>query len=108
MASRLSRRRALYASAGTALAVLATVTAVATGPAAASAGAAGAAAAALRTLSAAPLGVNVAQWDYIYYAPGSVQVIQPLLKKAGIRHFRYGGGSLADAYDWKTSTDIIG
>ena len=61
-----------------------------------------------RTLSAAPLGVNVATWDYAYYAAGSVNVIQPLLKAAGVDQLRYGGGSVADAYDWQTNTDIEG
>jgi hypothetical protein len=93
----------LYACAGTALAVLAaaipTFAASAAGPAAA--------VSVPRTLSAAPLGVNVGTWDYIYYAAGSVNVIQPLLKAAGIGQIRYGGGSVADAYDWQTNTDIL-
>ena len=101
MASLRSRKRALYASAGTALAVLTTAAA----PAAARATQAGASTVPVK-LSAAPLGVNVAPWDYAYYAGSSVNVIQPLLKAAGIRQLRYGGGSIADAYDWQTNTDI--
>jgi len=58
------------------------------------------------TVSASPLGVNVAPWDYAYYASSSVNVIQPLLKAAGVDQLRYGGGSVADAYDWQTNTDI--
>jgi hypothetical protein len=61
-------------------------------------------------LSTAPLGLNVAPWDYIYAADvsagGSVDTIQPLLKAAGIDQLRYGGGSYADYYDWQTNTDI--
>jgi alpha-L-arabinofuranosidase len=61
-------------------------------------------------LSAAPLGLNTAPWDYIYAADtsasGGVNVIQPLLQAAGIRMLRYGGGSWADEYDWQTNTDI--
>jgi hypothetical protein len=61
-------------------------------------------------LSAAPLGVNTAPWDYIYAAntsaSGGVDVIQPLLQAAGITMLRYGGGSWADDYDWQTNTDI--
>jgi hypothetical protein len=61
-------------------------------------------------LSADPLGVNTAPWDYIYAAGtsagGGVDVIQPLLKAAGIGLLRYGGGSYADFYDWQTNTDI--
>ena len=103
MASSRSRRRVLYMSAGTALAVLVTA-----GTAAAARTASGATAAAgvQRTLSAAPLGVNVAPWDYVYYGSSSVNVIQPLLKKAGINQLRYGGGSVADAYNWQANRDI--
>jgi hypothetical protein len=61
-------------------------------------------------LSAAPLGVNVGPWDHAYAAStsadGGVNVLQPLLKAAGIDQFRYGGGSYADFYDWQTNTNI--
>ena len=80
MASSLSHGRVLFASAGLALAALAT----AIPTFAASAASTATAASVQRTLSAAPLGVNVGTWDYIYYAAGSVNVIQPLLKAAGI------------------------
>jgi len=56
-------------------------------------------------LSAAPLGVNVAPWDAVYAGPGGGTASR-LLKAAGIREFRYGGGSWADIYDWRTDTDI--
>jgi hypothetical protein len=104
MASPLSRRWALYAGVGAALAILATAAAVpaATAGTTATAGAA----AAPGKLSAAPLGVNVAPWDYAYSARGSVDAMQPLLKAAGIDQLRYGGGSTADYYDWQTNTDI--
>ena len=102
MASSLSHGRVLFAGVGPALAVLAAVTAVPTAASMASTQAASV----QRTLSAAPLGVNVATWDYVYYAASSVNVIQPLLKAAGVDQLRYGGGSVADAYDWQTNTDI--
>jgi hypothetical protein len=57
-------------------------------------------------LSAAPLGVNVAPWDSVYSSRASVAVIQPLLKAAGIRQLRYGGGSYADTYDWQANASI--
>ncbi|MGD0701374.1 MAG: hypothetical protein ABSA02_16000 [Trebonia sp.] len=56
-------------------------------------------------LSAAPLGVNIAPWDGVYAGSGS-GVIQPLLAAAGIKQFRYGGGSYADFYDWQTNANI--
>jgi hypothetical protein len=61
--------------------------------------------AALVSLSAAPLGANVAPWDNDYSGSSS-SVLQPLLSAAGIKQFRYGGGSYADLYDWQTNTDI--
>ena len=73
MASSRSRRRVLYVSAGTALAVLVTA---GTAVAARTASSATAATGVQRTLSAAPLGVNVAPWDYVYYGTSSVNVIQ--------------------------------
>jgi len=105
MAVPLSHRRALYASAGAALAVLAAAV-VPSAASAAAAGAAATAAAVPATLSGTPLGVNVAPWDYAYFAPASVAAMQPLLKAAGIRQLRYGGGTFADAYDWQTNTTI--
>ncbi len=56
-------------------------------------------------LSAAPLGVNVAPWDTVYAGSGS-KVIQPMLAAAGIKQIRYGGGSYADFFDWRTNTSI--
>jgi len=48
--------------------------------------------------SSAPLGLNTAPWDYVYAANtsagGGVDVIQPLLKAAGVDMLRYGGGSV--------------
>src|SRR6201994_1272165 len=104
MTFRLRQRRALYASACTAVAVLATATVTAAAPATARA------VTLPSLLSAAPLGLNTAPWDSIYAANtsagGGVDVIQPLLKAAGIDSLRYGGGSYADAYDWQTNTNI--
>jgi hypothetical protein len=54
----------------------------------------------------APLGVNVAPWDSVYTGQGGAEVIQPLLKAAGVDQLRYGGGSYADYYDWQTNTNI--
>jgi hypothetical protein len=106
MVSSLSHGRVLFACAGSAVAALAIAIPALAASAAGTAPAA-AAAPVQRTLSAAPLGVNVGTWDYIYYAASSVKVIQPLLKAAGIGQIRYGGGSVADAYDWQTNTDIV-
>jgi hypothetical protein len=103
MPFRLRQRRALYAGAGTALAVIAMLTSAVT-PAAASAKSFPV------LLSSAPLGLNTAPWDYIYAADtsadGGVNVIQPLLQAAGVDQLRYGGGSYADYYDWQTNTNI--
>jgi hypothetical protein len=102
----LSRRWKLYSGVGAVLAVLAGAAA----PAAASAASAvtAATAPAPSTVSATALGVNIAPWDYAYYDSGSVKIMQPLLKAAGIRQFRYGGGAAADAYNWQTNTSITG
>ena len=104
MTFRLRRRRVLYAYLATGLAVLTTATTTAAMPASASADSVPS------LLSAAPLGLNTAPWDYIYAANtsagGGVDVIQPLLQAAGIDMLRYGGGSYADYYDWQTNTNI--
>ncbi len=97
---RLRHGRALCAAACAGLAIVAT--AAVTPASADSAGPV--------PLSDAPLGLNTAPWDYIYAANtsagGGVDVIQPLLKAAGIDMLRYGGGSYADYYDWQTNTNI--
>src|SRR3984957_20797982 len=96
---RRRRVRPSYLAAG--LAVLATAAATAAMPASASADPAPS------LLSAAPLGLNTAPWDYVYAANtsagGGVDVIQPLLRAAGIDQLRYGGGSYADYYDWQST-----
>lgn len=101
MAFRLRHRRALCATACAGAAVLAMTVATAA-PASADTPPV--------PLSAAPLGLNTAPWDYIYAADvsagGGVDVIQPLLQAAGIDMLRYGGGSYADYYDWQTNTNI--
>jgi hypothetical protein len=56
-------------------------------------------------LSAAPLGVNVAPWDGLYTGAAAAAV-QPSLRAAGIRQFRYGGGSYADLYNWQTNINV--
>jgi len=92
------QRRWLAAGAGTAaIAVVAVSVVLAQQPSGSGA--------ALATLSAAPLGVNVAPWDGVYSGSGS-GVINPLLTAAGIKQLRYGGGSYADFYDWQTNTSI--
>ena len=96
-------RRVLYAAAG---AVLALIAAVIVLTAMADDGAGGVAPV---ELSAAPLGLNVGPWDGVYAANtsagGGVDVMQPLLKAAGIGQLRYGGGGYADVYDWQTNTE---
>ena len=100
----LRRRRVRYAYLAAGLAVLTTAATTAALPASASTDSAPS------PLSAAPLGLNTAPWDYIYAADasagGGVDVIQPLLQAAGIGMLRYGGGSYADYYDWQTNTNI--
>jgi hypothetical protein len=107
MAFRLRHRRALYAVASAGLAIVATAATVA--PATAAPATAGAGTGSV-PLSTAPLGLNAAPWDYIYAANtsagGGVDVIQPLLKAAGINQLRYGGGSYGDYYGWQTNTNI--
>jgi hypothetical protein len=97
-------RRAWYAGGCAALAVVATVAAPAAVPASASA------VALPVLLSASPLGLNTAPWDYEYAANasagGGLDQIQPLLQAAGIDQLRYGGGSYADYYDFQTNTNI--
>ena len=101
------RRRVLYVTGAAVLALAAAVTGIAL--AVTSGGGAAANPAPVR-LSAAPLGLNVAPWDYVYAADtsagGGGDVIQPMLKAAGVDQFRYGGGSYADYYDWRTDTNI--
>src|SRR5215469_14210045 len=101
---RSRHRAALYAGGCVALAVVATVATTGTAPASASADSFPS------PLSAAPLGLNTAPWDYVYAANtsagGGVNVIQPLLQAANINMLRYGGGSYADYYDWQTNTNI--
>jgi hypothetical protein len=108
---RLRHGRALCATACAGLTVLATTAAMTPATTAAAATAApGGAGTFPVPLSDAPLGLNTAPWDYIYAANtsagGGVDVIQPLLKAAGIDQLRYGGGSYADYYDWQTNTNI--
>jgi hypothetical protein len=57
-------------------------------------------------VSAIALGLNAAPWDSTYAASGGVDVINPLLRSAGIGLLRYGGGSYADFYDWQTNSNI--
>jgi hypothetical protein len=67
-------------------------------------GAAGAATSAAKansapvTLSATPLGLDIAPW----VNPTTLTALQPLLKAAGINQIHYGGGGTADQYDWAT------
>jgi hypothetical protein len=101
---RLRRGRAWFAGGCTALAVLGCVGTTVAAPASASA------VTVPVLLSAAPLGLNAAPWDYIYAANasagGGLDQIQPLLQAAGIDELRYGGGSYADYYDFQTNTNI--
>ena len=99
--SRRSRKRALCAGVGASLAVLA-------GAAWSGAGAATVTAndPAAVTLSAAPLGIDVAPWDSAYSSPKTFSAVQSLLKAADVNQLHYGGGVSADEYDWQTNTDI--
>ena len=54
------------------------------------------------TVSADPLGVDIAQW----INPATLTAIEPLLKAAGINQLHYSGGVTADQYDWSTEQDI--
>jgi hypothetical protein len=54
------------------------------------------------TVSADPLGIDVAQW----INPATLTAIEPLLKAAGINQLHYSGGVTADQYDWSTEQDI--
>jgi hypothetical protein len=53
----------------------------------------------------APLGINIPVWDALYTGSAGATV-QSLLKKAGVDAIRYGGGTVADEYDWETDSDI--
>ena len=111
MAFRAGRGRALYAIAGALAAVAAAIGIflAASGPGGSGTTTARPGTAPVR-LSGAPLGLNVAPWDYVYAARtsagGGLDVMQPMLKAAGIGQFRYGGGSYADYYDWRTNRNI--
>lgn len=113
MASSIPRRD-LYAGVVAGLAVLTAAAVSSAAPAsaapasAAPARAAAAPAAVFSRLSADPLGINVGPWDYAYSKASSGAVLQSLLKAAGIRQLRFGGGGSADAYDWQTNTTIEG
>jgi hypothetical protein len=54
------------------------------------------------TLSATPLGLDIAPW----VNPTTLTAIEPLLKAAGINQLHYGGGGTADQYDWATEQVI--
>src|ERR1700733_11755760 len=101
---RRRRGRRAAVAAGLAIATAAVLSAAGSASAATPAGQPG------RVVSAQALGLNAAPWDYIYAADvsagGGLDVIQPLLKAAGIGLLRYGGGSYADYYDWQTNSNI--
>jgi hypothetical protein len=54
------------------------------------------------TLSASPLGLDIAPW----VNPTTLTAIEPLIKAAGINQLHYGGGGTADQYDWATQQII--
>ncbi|MGD0698871.1 MAG: hypothetical protein ABSA02_03200 [Trebonia sp.] len=58
------------------------------------------------TLSADPLGIDVAPWDSVFSNPATLTATQTLLKAAHVTQLHYGGGVSADQYDWQTNTDI--
>ncbi len=96
----LRRGRTLAVTAGVVVAVAAAAIVLALQP-----GQGGPALVRLVRLSAAPLGVNIGPWDRVDTGDGA-SVMQPKLKAAGISQLRYGGGSYADSYDWRTNTNI--
>jgi alpha-L-arabinofuranosidase len=91
----------VFAGTGGALALLAAVTL----PGAADAAQSAPAATAGVKLTGGPLGINMAPWDALYTG-ASGATIEALMKQAGIDNIRYGGGTTADDYNWKTDTDI--
>lgn len=105
--SRRSCRRVVFAGTGGALALLAAV--VLPGAADASSAAPAATTAPAATagvkLAGGPLGINMAPWDSLYTGKSGA-TIEALMKQAGINNIRYGGGTTADDYNWKTDTDI--
>jgi hypothetical protein len=105
--ARSFRRRAVAVTAAGSLAIL---LAAAPSAEASPSSPAGPPAGAGQLVSPIALGLNTAPWDYIYAADtsadGGLDVIQPLLKAAGIGLLRYGGGSYADYYDWQTNSNI--
>jgi hypothetical protein len=104
MISLRGRRRMLFAGSGGALALMAAV--AIPGSASATPGSASATpAAATVKLGAGPLGMNIAPWDSLYTG-SSGAIVQALMKKAGIDGIRYGGGTTADYFNWKTDTSI--
>jgi hypothetical protein len=94
------RRQVLCAAAGTALAALAGTVAPSV------AGMTAASASTTVTLSAAPLGVDIPQWDQAYANTNAFNAIQSLLKAASFREIHYSGGVNANQYDWASNTDI--
>jgi hypothetical protein len=100
--SRGGRKRVLYAAAGITLAILAATV----GPGLTGAATAVARGSAPVTLSAAPLGVDIPQWDQAYANTNAFSVIQPLLKAASFKEIHYSGGVNANQYDWASNTDI--
>jgi len=96
------RKQALCAGVGAMLAVLAG----AAWPGAAGAATSTAHAVTSVTLSADPLGVDIAPWDPLYSGAATFSVVQPLLKAAGFDEIHYSGGVSADQYDWQTDTDL--
>jgi hypothetical protein len=105
--ARSFRRRALATTAVASLAILTAATPSAGASPAVRAGRPGGSG---HLVSPTALGLNTAPWDYIYAADtsagGGLDVIEPLLKAAGIGLLRYGGGSYADYYDWQTNSNI--
>lgn len=56
-------------------------------------------------VSWAPLGLNTAPWDGALDGR-SGQVLQPMLRAAGVGMLRYGGGSSADGFGWQNGADV--
>ena len=87
--------RGLCAGAGAALAVLAGAAL----PGHAGAASAAPAASAAVTLSAAPLGVDIAPWDSILTNSATKTSVQQALEAAGVGQLHYGNGITTDLYN---------
>jgi hypothetical protein len=101
------RGPALGASAGVVLAVLAgTALPGAAGAATSRPAAKSASVGPAVTVSADPLGVDVAPWDTLFSNPATLGTVESYLRAAGVTELHYGGGGTADQFDEQTNTVV--